>query len=140
MKCLNIFLCVGCLVLGETLLLGQDSVVDNPDDQRTILNERRALVLANDHIFSITISYEHIFVGKRYCHVTLRAGGGYTAESGDDLGIIWQASTICGKSRHYFDIGIAHYQNLTHLDGWVIPLMGYRYIGKRDLSSKRTAR
>ena len=95
-----------------------------------------SLVIANDFIFSVTLSYERVIPLKKQWYVSLRGGAGYTAESGNDLTSIVQSSFLHGKSKHFFETGIAYYQNLTYPDGFIIPIVGYRYMGKRGFVFK----
>ncbi len=92
---------------------------------------KNTILFANDHIFSVTISYERIIALENNWAIMLRGGTGYTAESGDDWAFIGQASMNYGISKHFFETGIAYYQNLTFPDGFIIPLSGYRFMGRK---------
>ena len=95
-----------------------------------------SLVIANDFIFSVTLSYERIVPLKKQWNLALRGGGGYTAESGDDLTCIVQSSFLYGKSKHFFETGVAYYQNLTYPDAFIIPIVGYRFMGEKGFVFK----
>ncbi|MFC2090459.1 hypothetical protein ACFLT1_06740 [Bacteroidota bacterium] len=97
---------------------------------------KNSILLANDHIFSLTASYERIQPLASNVCVSLRAGTGLTAESGTHLAVIGQASALLGRKYNFLEAGVAYYHNLMYPDAFVIPLFGYRFVGKRGLSVK----
>ena len=119
----DIFICSGLLA-------------QNIDENNTSELSKSSIVLANDFIFSITLSYERIIDLDKNSYLSLRAGAGYTAESGDDLAAAFQSSLLFGKSKHFFETGVGYYHNLTYPDAFILPLAGYRYMGRKGFVFK----
>ena len=104
--------------------------------EKSLISEKRSVILANDFIFTISLTFEQIFSLTDNWHAVLRAGPGYSGESGSDLVFEGQASFLGGKSVHFFETGIGYYHNITYPDAFIVPLAGYRYMGKKGFIFK----
>ncbi len=120
---------------GTSILLPSDQVPPGPASMREI--PKNSLILANDFLFSITISYERLIPVHDRIGFMLRGGTGITGESDDPIPLVFmgQVSTLFGKSRHFLETGVGYYQTLYHNPSF-FPLIGYRYMGFKGLSVK----
>ncbi len=118
---------------GTSILLPSDQVPSGPNSMREI--PKNSLILANDFLFSITISYERLIPVHDRIGFMLRGGTGITLESGEELVFMGQVSTLLGKRRHFLETGVGYYQTLNYSPSY-FPLIGYRYMGFKGLSVK----
>ncbi len=122
---------------GTSILLPSDQVTPGPNSMREI--PKNSLILANDFLFSITISYERLIPVHDRIGFMLRGGTGITLESGEELVFMGQVSTLFGKRRHFLETGVGYYQTLNYSPSF-FPLIGYRYMGFKGLSVKASIR
>jgi len=118
---------------GTSVLLPSDQVPPGPNSMREI--PKNSLILANDFLFSITISYERLIPVHDRIGFMLRGGTGITFESGEELVFMGQASMLIGQRKHFFETGAGYYQTLNYSPSF-FPLIGYRYMGFKGLSLK----
>ena len=122
---------------GTSILLPSDQVPPGPNSMREI--PKNSLILANDFLFSITISYERLIPVHDRIGFMLRGGTGITLESGEELVFMGQPSMLIGQRKHFFETGVGYYQTLNYSPSF-FPLIGYRYMGYKGLSLKAFVR
>ena len=120
---------------GTSILLPSDQVRPGPASMWEI--RKNSLVVANDFLFSITLSYERLIPVHDAVGIVLRAGTGITGESDDPIPLVFmgQGSMLMGQRKHFIETGVGYYQTIYHNPSF-FPLIGYRYMGFKGLSLK----
>ena len=118
---------------GTSILLPSDQIPPGPASIWE--NPKNSLIIANDFLFSITISYERLIPVHDRIAFMLRGGTGITFESGEEVVFIGQVSMLVGKTKHFLETGSGYYQTF-NADPSFFPLIGYRYMGVKGLSIK----
>lgn len=122
---------------GTSILLPSDQIPPGPASIWEI--PKNSLIIANDFLFSVTISYERLIPVHDIIAFMLRGGTGITLESGEEFVIMGQVSMLIGKTKHFLETGCGYYQTL-NADPSFFPLIGYRYMGVKGLSIKAHVR
>jgi len=122
---------------GTSILLPSDQVRQGPASMWEI--RKNSLVIANDFLFSITLSYERLIPVHDAVGIVLRGGTGISGESGEELVIMGQGSMLIGQRKHFFETGVGYYQTLNYSPSF-FPLIGYRYMGFKGLIIKAQLR
>lgn len=118
---------------GTSILLPSDQVPPGPASIWEI--PKNSLIIANDFLFSITLSYERLIPVHDRIGIMLRGGTGITFESGEELVFMGQVSMLIGRTKHFLETGGGYYQTLNYSPSF-FPLIGYRYMGFKGLSAK----
>ena len=122
---------------GTSILLPSDQIPPGPASIWEI--PKNSIVLANDFLFSVTISYERLIPIHENVGFMLRGGTGITLESGEELVFMGQVSMLIGKRKHFFETGVGYYKTFNASPSF-FPLIGYRYMGVKGLTFKAHVR
>ena len=84
----------------------------------------------------ISYNYDRIIYSREGSHLALRLGGTEWHEEETDelnIGIVTEVSAFGGGPRHHFDLGLGVTYWTINSGIFLVPRLGYRYVGKHGL-------
>ncbi len=135
MKKLLALILVGLFIFSTLNAQNKDGRNSNFIDKR-----KNSVYLAHDFFFTLSINYERLFTVNEKIRLGLRGG------LGNDYGnrscaVIGGGVFVFGKSKHFFEFGIAYHQPFLYFDQGpdnpgVAIMAGYRYLSKKGFLFK----